>query len=72
MFADGSNIFIEGNYILKMQNELNTEMIKISSWRKANKLSLNINKTHYMLFKGKKAIKDEISIKIDQTKIKQT
>ena len=30
MFADDSNIFIEGNDILKMQNELNTEMIKIS------------------------------------------
>ena len=72
MFADDSNIFIEGNDTLKMQNELNTEMMKISSWLKANKLSLNINKTHYMLFKGKRAIKDEINIKIDQTQIKQT
>ena len=72
LFADDSNIFIEGNDILKIQNELNTEMMKISSWLKANKLSLNINKTHYMLFKGKRAIKDEISIKIDQTQIKQT
>ena len=72
MFADDSNIFIEGNAILKIQNELNTEMMKISSWLKANKLSLNINKTHYMLFKGRRAIKDEISIKIDQTQIKQT
>ena len=72
MFADDSNTLIEGNYILKIQNELNTEMTKISSWLKANKLSLNINKTHYMLFKGKRAIKDEISIKIDQTQIKQT
>ena len=72
MFADDSNIFIEGNDILKMQNELNREMTKISSWLKANKLALNINKTHYMLFKGKRAIKDKISIKIDQAQIKQT
>ena len=57
MFADDSNIFIEGNDILKIKNELNTEMMKISSWLKANKLSLNINKTQYMLFKGKRAIK---------------
>ena len=72
MFADDSNIFIERNNILTMQNELNMEMIKISSWLKANKLSLNINKTHFMLFKGKNKIKDEIIIKIDHTQIKQT
>ena len=72
MFADDSNIFIEGNNILTMQNELNMEMIKISSWLKANKLSLNIYKTHFMLFKGKRKIKDEINIKIDHTQIKQT
>ena len=54
MFADDSNIFIEGNYILKMQNELNTETIENSSWLKANKLSLNIDKTYNMVFKGKR------------------
>ena len=53
MFADDSNIFIEGNDIIKIQNELNTEMMKISSWLKANKLSLNINKTHYIYSKEK-------------------
>ena len=53
MFADDSNIFIEGNNIITMQYELNMEMIKIWSWLKANKLSLNINNTHYMLFKNK-------------------
>ena len=72
MFADDSNIFMEGNKILTMQNELNMEMIKMSSWLKANKLSLNINRTHFMLFKGKGKIKDEINIKIDHTQIKQT
>ena len=72
MFADDSNIFIEGNNILTMQNELNMEMIEISSWLKADKLSLYINKTHYMLFKGKRKIRDEINIKIDHTQIKQT
>ena len=72
MFADDSNIFIEGNNILTMQNELNMEMIEISSWLKADKLSLYINKTHYMLFKGKRKIRDEINIKIDHTQMKQT
>ena len=71
MLADDSNIFFEGYDILTVENELNTEMITISSWLKANKLSLNINKTHYMLFKEGRTINDEISIKIDHTQIKQ-
>ena len=39
MFADDFNIFIEGNNIFTKQNELNMEMIKLSSWLKANNLS---------------------------------
>ena len=72
MFADDSNILIEGNNIITMQYELNMEMIKIWSRLKANKLFLNINNTHYMLFKGKRKIKDEMNIKINHTQIKQT
>ena len=34
MFADDSNISIEGHNILTLQNELNIEMIKMSSWLK--------------------------------------
>ena len=34
MFADDSKIFVDGNDILKIQNELNTEMMQISSWQK--------------------------------------
>ena len=72
MFADDSSIFIEGNDILKMQNELNTEMAKMSSWLKANKLSLDINKTNYMLFKGRREIKNGVSLNIDHTPKKLT
>ena len=70
MFADDTNIFIQGKDISQIQNDMNEEMIKISAWLKINKLSLNIDKTHFMLFKGKK-IRKGIKIKIDDKVINQ-
>ena len=34
----------------KLLEFLNNELNKLSTWLKANKLSLNVNKTHYILF----------------------
>jgi len=43
---------------------------KITDWFKANKLSLNIKKTHFVLFRAhKKKIESEVKIKIDNTEI---
>ena len=50
---------------------MNEEMIKISAWLKIDKLSLNIDKTHFMLFKGKRKIRKGIEIKIDNRMINQ-
>ena len=36
-----------------MMNTMNIELKKILSWLNTNKLSLNINKTHYVIFKSK-------------------
>ena len=37
-----------------LENQLNLEMEKIIEWLQVNRLSLNINKTHLMLFTPKK------------------
>ena len=37
-----------------MAQEINIELSQISLWLKTNKLSLNIKKTHFMLFHKKK------------------
>jgi hypothetical protein len=34
-----------------MMNVLNTELLKLSEWFKANKVSINIKKSNYMIFK---------------------
>ena len=51
LFADDTNIFMshkDPNCLLDM---LNLETDKLSIWFKANKLSLNLNKTKFMVFK---------------------
>ena len=64
LFADDTNLFKSGNDLNKMQDELNSELSKISLWLKLNKLSLNIGKTHFMVFTNKKRL-DELNILID-------
>ena len=50
MYADDTNIFISGNNIDEMTNNLNNELKFLSVWFKANRLSLNIDKTHTLIF----------------------
>ena len=47
-----------------MQTLLNEELTEIDLWLKANKLSLNIKKMHYMLFKNRGATEKDICLKI--------
>ena len=50
MFADDSNMFISGKDPDQLINLMNVEMIKMVDWLNLNKLSLNLKKTHFMLF----------------------
>ena len=50
LFADDSNLFLSHGNIEMLFNTVDSELINISNWIKANKLSLSIKKTNYMLF----------------------
>ena len=50
IFADDTNIFIKHSNYATLIDRLNKDLYNISEWLKSNKLSLNIKKTHYMLF----------------------
>jgi hypothetical protein len=54
LFADDSNLFISGSDLLTLEAQINTEIPKLVEWLKANRLSLNIKKTHLMIFGLKK------------------
>ena len=49
IFAD-TNLFLQDTSLSSLESRLNVELEKISSWFKVNKLSLNLNKTNYILF----------------------
>ena len=50
LFADDTNLFYSSKSISDLQHVLNQEMAALSEWFKANRLSLNIDKTSYILF----------------------
>ena len=52
LFADDTNIFLSGRSLQDMVNTMNNELQKVVEWLKANKLSLNVKKTHFMVFRS--------------------
>ena len=48
-----------------VDHDILLDLAIITEWLKANKLSLNIKKTHYMCFSAKNKVKPDISLKID-------
>ncbi len=68
LFADDTNVFYTGKNIKDVSNTLNEELKHMNSWFKVNKLSLNVSKTNYMLFSGKRNY-DDFNISIDGMRV---
>ena len=64
-FADDTNLFINGSNINELESRINSELAEIAKWLKVNKLSFNINKTHYMIFTTKRKIIPGVVINIE-------
>ena len=52
LFADDTNMFASGQDIDYLQSKFNSELKNISLWLQVNKLSLNVDKSHFMVFTG--------------------
>lgn len=52
LFADDTNLFIEGLDINQKVNEINNELSAVSKWCHENKLTLNVSKTNYLQIKN--------------------
>ena len=50
LFADDTSVFIEGHSYAEVIEILNNELLKVSDWLMANKLTINLEKSHYMIF----------------------
>jgi hypothetical protein len=73
MFADDTNIICSNKDPEMLENILNKELDSISNWFKLNKLSLNIDKTNFIIFKNKHSNlkNNNIKFSIDDKTISQ-
>ena len=72
LFADDTNMFGTDNDLEALIVNVNTELEKIVKWLNANKLSLNIEKTHYMLFRNKgKVVKETCKVYMNRQEISE-
>ena len=67
------NILFSHEDPVQLEKLINTELKEISNWFKLNKLSLNIDKTNFMIFKNKYNNKPmpDFRIEIDNKYIEQ-
>ena len=49
LFADDTNVFLDDSDLDNIERDMNRELNKVSDWLNANKLSLNLTKSNYML-----------------------
>ena len=66
LFADDTNLFFRGTDPKVMESEINIELDRISLCLKVKKLSLNIKKTHYMIFNRKKKCCCDVVLRIEK------
>ena len=74
LFADDTNIFIAHKDLNILQNKCMQALSELHSWIKANKLSLNIEKTNYSIFapKSKQQLTSCFKLDIDGIVIDRT
>lgn len=71
LFADDTNVFLAGKDIHVLVDQIQSELLKLSIWLQANKLTLNLDKTQYMVFHRAKRKTFDINIKINDCVIEQ-
>ena len=52
IFADDTNVFLKGKSVNETIDLMNLELVKIVKWLNVNRLSLNIEKTNFMIFRS--------------------
>ena len=74
LFADDTTIYTKSNNIKSLYQNVNNDLDGLYEWFKANKLSLTVGKTHYMLLNNNnipEAITNQYDIKIGTDKIER-
>ena len=70
LFADDTNLYHESNSLKSLESEINKDLRHLHSWLIVNRLSLNIDKTNFVVFHPyNKQIKYKITLKINKKAI---
>ena len=76
LFADDTNIFFSPKDFNLLPEILNSEMLKLTRWCRENKLSINLKKSNFMVFRPRQRRQTlDISIQIDNNvneRVKET
>ena len=65
LFTDDTILFSSGKDNRTLENKINNELLNIYLWLKVNNLSLNIKKTHYMVFCRRKKLNVDMKLLIN-------
>ena len=71
LFADDTNLFCTNDKLDILVSEINVELVNIHTWVRVNKLSLNIEKTNFMLFTPNGFSRNMNCINIDGHRIEE-
>jgi len=55
-YADDTTVFCSGSDMGELSRNVNAELVKLYEWLKCNRLSLNIDKTTFMIFSDRKNV----------------
>ena len=71
LFADDTSVFLEGNNLNSLSTIINEELNKLSIWLASNKLTLNIEKSHYVIFHRARLKQSNINITLSNISLER-
>ena len=71
LYADDTTILLSSKSLPDLVSLINKELVLVSEWFKTNKLSLNVDKTNFIIFKKSILTDSSLQIKFDNNLIKQ-
>ena len=74
LYADDTTLTFSPNFphdANRSSHTINTELHKVNNWFRANKLSLNVSKTNFMIFRPQRAVPLHLYLEINGVQIKR-
>ena len=71
LFADDASVFLEGHTLNTLSTVITEELNKLSIWLASNKLTLNTDKSHYVIFHRARLKQTKIEINLSNISLKR-